>query len=144
MSNEKGAASFVGILLSLLVVCLVTYILLETQGLLTKGEGKEEQSPIEQALLVSMHLELRMLKQGLELYRTTNPEHCYPLTSQVNSFYDLRKVLPVAFSLPDSVAYSFVEYTGTEDEWTLRIRAHDSIGTMYEVGARFSTRTYKP
>lgn len=143
MRNEKGAASFVGVLLALLVICLATYILLETQGILIKGEGKE-QTPIEQAQLVAMHTDMRLVKQGLELYRTTNPEHSYPPTSQVNSLYDLRRLLPVAFSLRDSVTFDFVEYAGTEDDWTLRVRFHDSIGTMYEVGSKFSTREYKP
>ena len=144
MNNEKGAASFVGVLLVLLVLALATYILLETQGLLIKGEGEEEQSPIDQALTVSVFTELRQVKQGLELYRTTNPDLSYPLTSQINSVDQLRSMLPASFPLPDSVSFTFISYEGSREGWTLRVRSRDTIGTMYEVGSAFATRKYEP
>ncbi len=146
MRSERGAASIVGLLLSLVVVAFGVWFLLKSSGMLGgAGEGKE--SEIDQAAVAAAQIELQQVRQGLEMARTFGTERAFPATAAINSLRDLRRAVPAALTLPDSAAlhFDFSSYASTEsDQYLLRVKVRNRAGTILEVSQAFGPRRYTP
>jgi hypothetical protein len=146
MRGERGAASLLGVVLTLLILVMAAWFFMKNTGFIGSGSGEEEeQTPIDQAVAAAVLMELRTVKQGLELYRTSSTERVYPASSAINDLETLQEVLPDVFPLPEELSFDFVSYVSTaEDEFLLKVRARDSLRTMYEVGSGFGPRKANP
>ena len=146
MRGERGAASMLGMILTMVILVLAAWFLMKSTGFLGGGEGEgAEQNPIDQAEAVAVLMELRTVKQGMELYRTSDMGRAYPGVSAVTSLETLKEVLPDVFPLPEELSFDFVSYMRPiEDEFILKVRAHDTMRTMYEVGSGFGPRKVNP
>jgi len=145
MRSEAGAASLIGMVLSLVVVLVAAFIMLQSRGLLGSRGGEEGPTPIDQALMVSAITELRLVKQGLEMYRSLSSSGGYPASSEINSLEELRAVLPTYLALSDSVSFTFDSYISTaSDQFLLKVHANDTGRTVLEVSSDFGPRRFEP
>ena len=144
--RERGAASLLGVVLTMLILVVAAWFMMKNTGFLGSGGGEEnEPTPIDQAQTAAVMLELRTVKQGLELYRTADPDRSYPGSAMITSIETLREALPGIFRLPDELSFDFVSYVRpVEDEFNLRVRAHDTMRSLYEVGSGFGPRRVNP
>ncbi len=145
MDRESGAASLIGMVLALIIVLAAAYFMFESRGLLGGKGGADEPTPIDQALMVSVVLELRQVKQGLEMYRSQNTLARYPATDAINSLEQIREFMPAYLSLPDSVSFTFNSYISqAPDAFLLKVHARDSQQTIMEVSSAFGPRRFQP
>ena len=145
MRSEAGAASLIGMVLSLVVVLVAAFIMLQSRGLLGGKGGEEGPTPIDQALMVSAITELRLVKQGLEMYRSLSSSGGYPASSEINSIEELRAVLPTYLALSDSVSFTFDSYISmAPDQFLLKVNANDTGRTVLEVSSDFGPRRFEP
>ncbi len=145
MRGERGAASMLGMVLTMVILVLAAWFLMKNTGFLRGGGEEGEQTPIDQAETVSVLMELRTVKQSMELYRTSNLNREYPASAAIVDLQTLKDALPDVFPLPDELSFDFVSYISTSgDEYLLKVRAHDSVQTMYEVGSGFGPRKVNP
>ena len=144
MRGERGAASMLGMVLTMVILVLAAWFFMKNSGFLGGGE-EGEQTPIDQAETVSVIMELRTIRQSLELYRNSSPELEYPGSSAIHDLESLRSVLPKVFPLPEELSFDFSSYVSrAADEYLLKVRAHDSVQTMFEVGSGFGPRKVQP
>ncbi len=145
MRGEKGAASMLGMILTMVILVLAAWFFMKNTGFLGGGGEEAEQTPIDQAETVSVLMELRTVKQSLELYRTSNVDGEYPASAEITDLQTLKDVLPKVFPLPEELSFDFVSYLSrSADEYLLKVRAHDSVQTMFEVGSGFGPRKVQP
>jgi hypothetical protein len=124
-SSERGAASILGILLSLAIALVLAYMLLQSQGLIGRSSESEGPDPMDQARIAAAMVELRSVKSGLALYaRLKGPS--YPATAEINSLDDLREILAGSIPLQADPAFTFMSYTSAHaDTFVLVVRALD-------------------
>ena len=147
MRRERGAASIVGLLLTLAVIALGVWFLLKSSGMLGGGAGEGEESEIDQAAVAVAQVELQQVRQGLEMARTLSSERAYPASAAINSLRDLRLAVPAALTLPDSAAlhFDFESYaSAASDQFLLRVKVRNRAGTILEVSQAFGARRYEP
>lgn|GEM_PF-2748105 len=145
MRREAGAVGLVGILLALVVIALAAYLMFQSGGLLGGGGKEKGPTPIDQARVTSAIAELRMVKQGLQMYRTMSGSGSYPASDEISSFQSLRAVISSYAALPDSVSFTFSSYTSTApDNFLLKVYANDTARTGLEVSSSFVPRRVEP
>lgn len=144
MRGERGAASMLGMILTMVILMLAAWFFMKNSGFLGDGREEGEQTPIDQAQTVSVIMELRTVKQSLELYRTSSTEGEYPQSATIHDLESLRNVLPKVFPLPEELSFDFMSYVSrSADEYLLKVRAHDSVQTVFEVGSGFGPRKFQ-
>lgn len=144
MRGKESGASLIGLILALIIVVIGAYFMLQTAGVIGSGNEEEEPGPIDQAVITTAITELRMVKQGLEMYRTLGATNAYPATDEINSLEQLLLILPAGFTLPDSVSFRFSSYSSPDgNQFLLMVQALDSGWTMLEVGSGFGPRIYQ-
>ena len=144
MRGERGAASMLGVILTMLILVLAAWFMMKNMGFLGDGREEGEQTPIDQAQTVSVIMELRTVKQSLELYRTSSTEREYPQSTAIHDLESLRNILPKVFRLPEELSFDFMSYVSrSADEYLLKVRAHDSVQTVFEVGSGFGPRKFQ-
>ncbi|MFC1500057.1 hypothetical protein ACFL6T_03445 [Candidatus Zixiibacteriota bacterium] len=145
MQGERGAASMLGMVLTMVILVLAAWFFMKNTGFLGGGGEDGEQTPIDQAETVSVLMELRTVKQGMELYRISSTDRAYPGASEIRSLENLQEVLPDVFPLPEELSFDFISYARlSEDEYVMKVRAHDTMRTLYEVGSGFGPRKVNP
>jgi hypothetical protein len=145
MDRESGAASLIGMVLALVIVLAAAYFMAQSSGLLGGKGGDEGPTPVDQAMMVSVMSELRLVKQGLEMYRAQNSLAEYPSTDEINSLEQLRRVMPSYMALPDSVSFAFSSYISqSPDHFLLKVRANDARQSILEVSSAFGPRMFEP
>ena len=145
MRGERGAASMLGVILTMVILVLAAWFMMKNMGFLGGGREEGEQTPIDQAETVSVLMELRTVKQSLELYRTSSTEREYPHSAAIHDLESLRNVLPKVFPLPEELSFDFMSYVSrSADDYLLKVRAHDSVQTVFEVGSGFGPRKFQP
>jgi len=130
MRNERGAASLVGILLTMVILAFGAWFLLKNTGMLGGG-GEGEESEIDQATVAAVQIELGQVKRGLEMVRTLSPERAYPATAAINSLHDLRRAMPATMVLADSASlhFDFSSYaSAASDRYLLRVKVRNRAG----------------
>lgn len=145
MRREAGAVGLIGMMLVLVIVLAAAYFMVQSGGL-RGGKGEERgPTPIDQALMTSALTELRMVRQGLEMYRSQSGSGAYPASGEINSIEELRALLPAYLALPDSVSFTFNSYMSTApDQFLLKVHARDTGRTVLEVSSDFGPRRFKP
>lgn len=145
MRREAGAIGLIGIVLALVVIALAAYFMLQSGGLLG-GKGSEGgPPPIDQAMIASAIIELRIVKQGLEMYRTLGSSRAFPAADEINAIEELRAALSSYGALPDTVSFTFDSYTSTaSDHFLLKVHAKDAGQTALEVSSGFGPRRIEP
>lgn len=145
MDRESGAASLIGMVLALVIMLAAAYFMLQSRGLLGGKGGGGEPTPVDQAMMVSVILELRQVKQGLEMYRSQNSFARYPATDDINSIEQIRRIMPAYLALRDSVSFTFNSYISqAPDNFLLKVHAKDSNHTIMEVSSTFGPRRFQP
>ena len=145
MDRESGAASLIGMVLALVIMLAAAYFMLQSRGLLGGKGGEAEPTPVDQAMMVSVILELRQVKQGLEMYRSQNSLAEYPSTDEINALEQLRRFMPSYLALPDSVSFTFSSYISqAPDHFLLKVSARDAGQTILEVSSAFGPRRFEP
>ena len=110
MRGEKGAASMLGMVLTMVILIVAAWFFMKNSGFLGGGGEDGELTPIDQAEGVAVLMELRTVKQSLELYRNSDLDREYPASGAITDLQTLKDVLPNVFPLPEELSFDFMSY----------------------------------
>ena len=142
MRNQRGGASLLGIVLSMVILGVGVWLVLKATGVGGGGEAGEE-SEIDQAVVAAAQVELGQVKRGLEMVRTLTAERAYPVTAAIASLRDLRRVMPATMVLADSASlhFDFSSYERlSDDRYLLRVSVRNAARTLLELSPDFGPR----
>ncbi len=129
-NDQRGVASILGMILTLVVILGLAYLVLRNTGM-TGGSGETTgPNPMDQARIAAAMTEVRSVRTGLVAYRTMRGPG-FPGTADITSMDDLRNVLADFLPLQPEPAFEFSSYTSAyADTFVLTVRARDGAGTL--------------
>ena len=140
-THERGSAGILSMVIALVVVGLAIYLFTRS------GTGPAEQaaSAVDEARIVEVQQQLRLIKQGLELARSASQAPAYPRTAEINSLQELREALGSYASIPDPAPFTFGSYASdAPDAFRLEVAVRGTPDVRLEVGSDLPPRRLVP